>query len=280
MLPPDSHVHTEWSWDTVTGSMVRSCERALELGLPSLAFTEHADLTPWLIPPPIRPHLPDHFRVRLRADGVLEPPALDVEGYLACVQECRERFPDLRIFSGVELSEPHWHRPQADALLAAHRFERVLGSVHSLPEDGAHYELSVIADRPADQLLRAYLGEVLGLVESTADFEILAHIDYALRTWPSTKPFVATDFEEEFRTVLRALAGSGRALELNTKVPLPREILLWWAAEGGRVLSFGSDAHAPELVGHGFTCAAELAASCGFRAGRTPHDLWVRRDQR
>ncbi|WP_239154258.1 hypothetical protein [Amycolatopsis sp. FDAARGOS 1241] len=71
MLPQDSHVHTEWSWDTVTGSMVRSCERALELGLPSPAFTEHADLTPWLIPEPVRPHLPEHFRVRLRADGVL-----------------------------------------------------------------------------------------------------------------------------------------------------------------------------------------------------------------
>lgn len=277
MLPQDSHVHTEWSWDTVTGSMVQSCQRALALGLPSVAFTEHADLTPWLIPEPIRPHLPDHFRVRLRTDGVLEPPALDVEGYLACVQECRERFPDLRILSGVELSEPHWHRPEADALLAAHRFERVLGSVHSLPEGTHHYELSVIADRPADATLRAYLGEVLGLVESTADFEVLAHIDYALRTWPSSKPFVAADFEEEFRTVLRALAGSGRALELNTKVPLPRDVLLWWAAEGGRILSFGSDAHAPELVGRAFAEAAALAASCGFQPGRTPHDLWIRR---
>ncbi|MEU4669746.1 PHP domain-containing protein [Amycolatopsis sp. NPDC023774] len=277
MLPQDSHVHTEWSWDTVTGSMVQSCQRALVLGLPSVAFTEHADLTPWLIPPPIRPHLPDHFRVRMRTDGVLEPPALDVEGYLARVQECRERFPDLRILSGVELSEPHWHRPEADALLAAHHFERVLGSVHSLPEGSHHYELSVIADRPADATLRAYLGEVLGLVESTADFEILAHIDYALRTWPSSKPFVAADFEEEFRTVLRALADSGRALELNTKVPLPRDVLLWWAAEGDRILSYGSDAHAPELVGHAFAEAAALATSCGFRPGRTPHDLWVRR---
>ncbi|MFI5611315.1 PHP domain-containing protein [Amycolatopsis sp. NPDC051903] len=206
MLPQDSHVHTEWSWDTVTGSMVRSCERALELGLPSLAFTEHADLTPWLIPAPIRPHLPDHFRVRLRADGVLEPPDLDVEGYLACVQECRERFPDLRILSGVELSEPHWHRSSADALLAAHRFERVLGSVHSLPEGSDHYELSVLGDRPPDGVLRSYLGEVLGLVESTAGFEVLAHIDYALRTWPAAKEFVAADFEDEFRTVLRACA--------------------------------------------------------------------------
>ncbi|WP_410620825.1 PHP domain-containing protein [Amycolatopsis sp. cmx-8-4] len=277
-LPTDGHVHTEWSWDTVTGSMIGSCARALELGLPSVAFTEHADLTPWLIPEPIRPLLPDHFRVRLRPDGVLEPPDLDVEGYLASVDECRGRFSDLRILSGVELSEPHWHRSRADALLASHSFDRVLGSVHSLPgDDGHHQELTVVSDRPAAAILRAYLSEVLGLVESTADFAVLAHIDYALRSWPAEgPPFVAADFEEEFRTVLRALAGSGRALEVNTKVPLPGEVVRWWFEDGGDAVAFGSDAHEPGLVGHGFTEAAALVESCSFRPGRTPHDFWRR----
>lgn len=278
VLPPDGHVHTEWSWDTVTGSMIGSCERALELGLPSVAFTEHADLTPWLIPEPIRPLLPDHFRVRLRPDGVLEPPDLDVAGYLACVEECRERFPSLRILSGVELSEPHWHRPRADALLAAHDFDRVLGSVHSLPGDGGHHhELTVVSGRPPGEILRAYLEEVLGLVESTADFAVLAHIDYALRSWPAEgSPFVAADYEEEFRTVLRALAASGRALEVNTKVPLPGEVVRWWFEEGGDAVAFGSDAHEPGLVGHGFPEAAAMVEASGFRPGRTPHDFWRR----
>lgn len=276
-LPTDGHVHTEWSWDTVTGSMAGSCERALELGLPSVAFTEHADLTPWLMPEPIRPLLPDHFRVRLRPDGVLEPPDLDVDGYLACVAECRDRFPSLRILSGVELSEPHWHRARADALLAAHEFDRVLGSVHSLPDGEHHRELTVVSDRPPGERLRAYLTEVLGLVESTADFAVLAHIDYALRAWPGEgPPFVASDFEEEFRTVLRALRSSGRALEVNTKVPLPGEVVRWWFEEGGDAVTFGSDAHEPSLVGHGFREAAALAESCGFRPGRTPHDFWRR----
>jgi len=276
-LPTDGHVHTEWSWDTVTGSMIGSCERALELGLPSVAFTEHADLTPWLIPEPIRPLLPGHFRVRLRPDGVLEPPELDVAGYLACVEECRARFPGLRILSGVELSEPHWHRPRADALLAAHDFDRVLGSVHSLPDGEHHHELTVVTDRPPGELVRAYLGEVLGLVESTADFAVLAHIDYALRSWPGeAPPFVAADFEEEFRTVLRALKASGRALEVNTKVPLPGEVVRWWFEVGGEAVAFGSDAHEPGLVGHGFQEAAALVESCGFRPGHTPHDFWRR----
>lgn len=276
-LPADGHVHTEWSWDTVTGSMIGSCERALELGLPSVAFTEHADLTPWLIPEPIRPLLPDHFRVRLRPDGVLEPPDLDVEGYLAGVAECRERFPGLEILSGVELSEPHWHRDRADALLAAHDFDRILGSVHSLPDGEHHHEVTVVSGRPPGDILRAYLEEVLVLVESAAGFAVLAHIDYALRSWPGEgPPFAAADFEDEFRTVLRALKASGRALEVNTKVPLPGEVVRWWFDVGGEAVTFGSDAHEPGLVGHGFTDAAALVESCGFRAGRTPHDFWRR----
>ncbi|MGW4522245.1 PHP domain-containing protein [Amycolatopsis sp. NPDC004378] len=276
-LPADGHVHTEWSWDTVTGSMTGSCERALELGLPSVAFTEHADLTPWLIPEPVRPLLPDHFRVRLRPDGVLEPPDLDVEGYLACVAECRERFPELKILSGVELSEPHWHRERADALLAAHDFDRILGSVHSLPDGDHHHELTVVSGRPPGEILRAYLEEVLGLVESTVGFAVLAHIDYALRPWPAEgPPFVVTDFEEEFRGVLRALKTSGRALEVNTKVPLPGEVVRWWFEVGGEAVAFGSDAHEPGLVGHGFDDASALAEACGFRPGRTPHDFWRR----
>src|SRR5262245_61377084 len=41
--PADNHVHSEWSWDAPNGAMMESCRRAVELGLPSIAFTEHAD---------------------------------------------------------------------------------------------------------------------------------------------------------------------------------------------------------------------------------------------
>lgn len=274
-LPQDGHVHTEWSWDTVTGSMVRSCERALELGLPSVAFTEHVDFTSWLIPEPSRPLLPDHFRVRLRPDGVLTAPELDVAGYLACVQDCQQRFPELRVLSGVELSEPHWHQDQTTALLAAHRLQRVLGSVHALPHDDHHHEISAFPGQSPAETMRAYLAEVLALAESTADFAVLAHIDYAVRYWPADqKPFAPPDFAEEFRAVLRALARSGRALEMNTRVPLAGEIVRWWHELGGAAVTFGSDAHEPGLVGHGFADAAALVESCGFRPGRTPHDFW------
>jgi histidinol-phosphatase (PHP family) len=72
------------------------------------------------------------------------------------------------------------------------------------------------------------------------------------------------------------LRASGRSLEVNTKVPLPGEVVRWWFQEGGEAVAFGSDAHEPGLVGHGFAEAAALVESCGFRPGRTPHDFWRR----
>jgi hypothetical protein len=110
MLPPDGHVHSEWSWDAAKGSMERTCARAVEIGLPSIAFTEHADFTPWTV---LADKVPPRLRADVSPDGVLVPPVLDLEGYLECLHQCRDRFPDLRILSGVELSEPHWHSHRA-----------------------------------------------------------------------------------------------------------------------------------------------------------------------
>ncbi|MET0419227.1 MAG: hypothetical protein ABW022_24705 [Actinoplanes sp.] len=66
-------------------------------------------------------------------DGTLTPPPLDVDGYLSCIQRCRERFPDLLILTGVEAGEPHWHRDRFATVLGAGQFDRVLASPHTLP---------------------------------------------------------------------------------------------------------------------------------------------------
>ncbi len=278
MLPPDGHVHTEWSWDTAAGSMARSCARAAELGLPSIAFTEHADFTRWIIDPGIRARMQPQNAARVSPDGTFRPPPLDAAAYLACVQRCREEFPGLRILSGTELGEPHWHSEQVKALLAAGTFDRVLGSVHSLEADGTRLvDFLFDSAEPAD-LVRAYLGEARRLAESTAPFAVLAHIDYPLRHWPQNAGrFDLAAFEDEYRAVLAALARSGRALEANAAVPLPPAIVRWWYEAGGEALAFGSDAHDPLDVARRFALLAGTAEAAGFHPGRHPHDFWRRR---
>lgn len=72
VFPPDSHVHTEWSYDAAAGSMHASCERALEFGLSAIAFTEHVDHTVWTLAAD-GPDLDGHL-ARFVEDGQWLPP--------------------------------------------------------------------------------------------------------------------------------------------------------------------------------------------------------------
>jgi histidinol-phosphatase (PHP family) len=277
MLPPDGHVHSEWSWDAIAGSMEQSCARAVELGLPSIAFTEHADFTRSVIAPGAGAQLWPARAGLVGPDGRFSPPPLDAAAYLACVQGCRDRFPGLRILAGTELGEPHWHSGEVKDLLSCGGFDRVLGSVHNLAVDGPRMVDHLFAPLGPDRLMRAYLGEVLRLADSSAPFGVLAHIDFPVRYWPAgAAGFDATAYEDEYRGVLGALARSGRALELNTVVPLPAVIVRWWYEAGGEELTFGSDAHRPGVVARDFASAAAIAEAAGFRPGRYPHDVWRR----
>jgi histidinol-phosphatase (PHP family) len=279
-LPADSHVHTEWSWDTQVGSMEGSCGRAVELGLRAIAFTEHLDHTVWRIALE-GPYASERLTAVAGPDGVLTPPAFDAAGYLATVERCRERFPDLRILSGLEMGEPHWHAKACAQVLAAGKFDRVLGSLHCLPDRGGFAEpWGVYPHRDAAEVVREYLAGVASMVATSDIFAVLAHIDYPIRSWPADRagPFDPTAFEEEFRHALRATAQSGRALEINTRIPLHATILTWWHEEGGDAVTFGSDAHLPAFVGRGFAEAAQMAEAHGFRPGRHPYDLWGRAD--
>jgi histidinol-phosphatase (PHP family) len=269
----DSHVHTEWSWDAPgTASMARSCERALAAGVPAVAFTDHLDFTAWADGDLIGAQNLDPRRYdRMRP--------LEVAGYLAAVRECRERYPGLRILSGVEIGEPHLFGASAGAAVDASGFDRILGSLHAVPCGGrltpADHLFRIM---PAAEVMRRYFAELARLIGGSDLFEVLAHLDFPRRMWPrEAGAYDEAAFEAEYRAVLRALAGSGRVLEVNTKTPLASARLLrWWRDEGGKAVSFGSDAHEPWRVGDKFRLAVDVVEAAGFRPGRDRFDFWRR----
>jgi histidinol-phosphatase (PHP family) len=276
VLPPDDHVHSEWSWDTTAGSMDRTCRRAVELGLPSVAFTDHAEFAPRVLT--AASEVPDRL-LPLVEDGLLRPPELDVTGYLAALEQCREAYPQLRIHSGVELSEPHWHVDEAAALLGRGGFDRVLASVHSARVGAGYADVSSrFDDQSPYDVVRDYLLEATAMVEECSSFEVLAHIDFPVRYWPGYEaaPYDPRRHEEEHRQLLRALVASDRILEVNTRVPLHPQVLTWWREDGGRAITFASDAHEPDALAAGFAEAVRVAGAAGFRPGPDPHGFWIR----
>ena len=279
-LPADGHVHSEWSWDAPRGSMERSCAKAVDLGLPAIAFTEHLDHTVWTVALDAVDGN-DHLAALATPDGLLTPPEFDASGYLAAIEKCREQFPSLRILSGLELGEPHWHAAAIAKVLGAGRFDLVLGSLHCLSDGDRFAEPPGLYEhRAAAEVVRRYLAEVASLVAESGVFSVLAHVDYPIRYWPEQQagPFDLSAFEAEFRHALRAIAQSGRALEINTVMTSQPTLVRWWHEEGGEAVTFGSDAHEPATVAHGFRDAADIAAAHGFRPGPNPYDFWARVD--
>lgn len=250
--------------------MVRSCEQALAAGLPGVAFTDHLDFTTWTDGDQIAAENLDPRRYRRMH-------VLDVAGYLAALDDCRQRFPGLRIFSGVEIGEAHLWAASATAVVTAAGVDRILGSLHAIPHDGRLTAADdLFRQMPAADVMRRYFAELLRLVESSGIFQVLAHLDFPRRMWPrAAGPYDERAFEAEYRAVLRALAATDRVLEVNTKSPLVSAGLLrWWREAGGRAVSFGSDAHQPWRVGDKFKLAVDVVEAAGFRAGRDRFDFW------
>jgi histidinol-phosphatase (PHP family) len=281
-LPADSHVHSEWSWDVggptsaAAGRMRHVCERAVAIGLPAIIFTEHLDFDPnWHTD--LEDLSPHHLQLRGH-DGIMTLPVLAIDSYLESIDRCRHEFPELRILTGVEFGQPHLHDKTATQQIDFDLIDRVNGSLHTLAVGDERFEPNALFRRwSADRVMNEYLAEVPKMVSGSRRFEVFTHIDYAVRSWPigAEGPFDPRRFEEGFRTAMRAIADSGRALELNTR-RLWSWVPQWWSEEGGRAISFGSDAHVPEALAVHFPEAVVMAEHFGFRAGAKPEHLWRR----
>ena len=178
----------------------------------------------------------------------------------------------------MEVGEPHRHERAVAEILSAATFDRVLGSLHTLAAEGGFQEpAELYAERQAHDVVRDYLAEVIQVVEDSDAFSILAHIDFPLRYWPQRLgPFDPFVMEEEFRSALRVTAAAERVLEINTVLPLDATILGWWREEGGRAVTFGSDAHEPSELARNLREAAAMAEAVGFTMSKDPLAPWIR----
>src|ERR1700735_548829 len=173
--------------------------------------------------------------------------------------------------------EPHLFAASAGAIVRGNAFERVLGSLHAVPYKGRLVAADALfGEMSDDAVMRYYFAELVELIQGSDLFQVLAHLDFPRRYWPKGAHLYREEpFEEEYRAVLRALASSGRVLEVNTKSPLASvDLVRWWREEGGTAVPFGSDAHLPRRVGDRFKLAVDVVEAAGFKAGRDPFDFW------
>jgi histidinol-phosphatase (PHP family) len=182
----------------------------------------------------------------------------------------------------VEIGEFHRFRSQANALLDAHRFDLVIGSLDWLKQGS----VTAAADPqplPMERAFRDYFDELQQMC-SVGGFDIVGHLDVVKRSgYDTAGRYNVLDHEKAARSILDAIIRNGIALEINTstlrraanQTSPGQAVVTWYRQMGERLLTIGSDAHTPADLAAGWGTAVEMARAAGFAqltsfANRTP----------
>ncbi|MCI8810181.1 MAG: histidinol-phosphatase HisJ family protein [Oscillibacter sp.] len=253
MYLADYHVHSRISPDSAA-PMADMARAALAAGLDELCFTDH---------------------VQPVALGTGARPAFyDWAALLAEFDLARAELGDrISLRLGIELGDAGIDVPHTEKLLSnMPPMDFIIGSVHMLPESWGCTNLYLFDPKDEEEAYKgiaAYLEEVRTLAQ-WGNFSVLGHLTLPLRYLNENRGFQLTfdRFEDEVREILQILVDRGRGIELNTNrgnAPLPGEKWLrLYRSLGGEILTLGSDAHHPEMVGCRIRESLELLKACGF----------------
>lgn len=249
---PDYHIHTA-RCGHASGRMEEYVKQALTLGLKEIGFADH---------------IPMYWLDKKDRDPTLAMPEEELENYVRAVHMLQAEYPGINIRLGIEVDYIPGHEEKARRILERYPFDYVLGSVHYV--DGWGFDNPAYIDRyktiDLDRLYRRYFA----LVQQAACsglFTIMAHPDLVKKF--GYRPH--TDLQELYDETARAFAEAGVCAEVSTaglRVPAaeiyPSEEFLRACRNHAVPVTTGSDAHSPDLVGHGFDRAIELLTRVGY----------------
>ncbi len=181
-----------------------------------------------------------------------------------------------KVLRGLEFGFLPFHGPRLDEVARTGAFDHIISSVHMLDGLDPYFSREVY-DAGRKAVYGGVLERMADMLRITDSFDVLGHYDYFSRYAPwSDRKMLYRDAPDAFDEVLRLCAGTGRALELNTRtgyrmidegatdfLPDP-EILRRYRELGGELVSVGSDAHQAETVGRVFPEYLEFLRNLGF----------------
>lgn len=240
MLGFDYHTHHHRCGHAV-GSIHDYCEAALKLGMTTFGISDHGPAY-WLDG--------DH------AQPQTQMACSSVSGYVAEALMERENYAgrvDIRV--GLEADWIPGLAEDLKAILDAHPFDYVLGSVHYILGQSIFSRTRWHSEAPSDVYTAYY--EELCRAAASGLFDILSHLTAVEAYGPPIDPALAKSL---YPMVAAAIKDSGCVVELNTSGyrkrphgddPFPNHRLLAELVSRRVPLTFGSDCHAPHEVGFG-----------------------------
>jgi histidinol-phosphatase (PHP family) len=249
----DTHVHSTFSFDG-EHTPRQMADKAAELGLTALTFTDHIDIDGYY----------DEFyrQSTLMPIAAAETPPLKDE-YKG----------KIKLGFGAEIGQFMQNKELAEKLIKDFKFDFIIGSVHVVTGYKDCYYLDYYETDP-NELLQKYFGEVLDMTEN-ADIDVIGHLTYPLR-YIMGRDRIEIDmnkYTEYIRNIFISAARKGIGLEINTggirkfnynKADPGLEYVKMFKEAGGEIITIGSDAHRTSDLAAGFKDGAEIAKAAGF----------------
>lgn len=249
----DCHVHSDCS-PLGVDSVMSLCEQALLRGLSGFAITDCCDC--------------DHLEKMQFTERVLES--------VYCVYKARSVYSDqLIISSGIEVSQPLDNIEKANRLIGMERFDVVLASMKRYPGGKRLRETdySLLTENEIIGLNEGYYKELLKMVRWN-NFDVLSNLAFPLRYYDPEKTTCLSlrNYDDIIEEILKSLAESGKALEVNTAgircrinaVLPPVRYLRLFKELGGEFVTVGSGSHSAETLGSDLSEGIGLISEAGF----------------
>ncbi|MDX8414233.1 MAG: histidinol-phosphatase HisJ family protein [Mariprofundales bacterium] len=253
-LFPDYHMHTP-RCNHAEGCVADYARMAVAAGMQEIGISDHSPMpAPW----------DDNWRMRSE----------ELDGYVAEVLAVRDQYAGiLTIRLGLEVDWRPGCASYVRELSEQYPWDYLIGSVHYLgdwafddPDERARWD-----EVGVGTTFCQYFAQVAASAQSGL-FDIIGHPDLAKKFGhqPSSDAHDVVLAAEN--SMLDAVAQAGVALEVSSaglRKPCaeiyPSSRIITGAAQRNIPISYGSDAHAPDLVGYGQKQCLQQLWECGVR---------------
>jgi len=246
MRSVDYHVHSSHSCDGKS-SIPEMCQKAVELGIEEIGFSEHMDFEPkdW-------------------GYGFF-----NYERYSSEIEAAQDSFKNkIVIRKGVEIDYQYCFESDVREWIRNKRFDFTIGAVHYLDHEIISHEL--VKSKDLSRIYEMYFEEVVRSIESRL-FDVIGHFDLVSRFLSEGRSEPKSfDYWGGVNTVLEGIIEKKIHLEVNSKGlretykdTMPsREIVKEFIRNGGTLVSIGSDAHSIPEIGNGIKEILDFLEEC------------------
>lgn len=221
----DYHVHTSFSDDSKC-PMEQMVERAIELNLDELAFTEHVDY------------------------GVKTDLNCDYQNYFRKLAEMQTRYAgQLTIKTGIEFGVQTHTAEQFRQDFVTYPFDFVILSNHQIG-DKEFWNYDYQKGKSQQEYQENYYKAIYQVMQVYKDYSVLGHLDM-IKRYDTYGDYPDEKILSYVEPILRLAIEDGKGIEVNTssfkyglKDLMPsRSILHLYRELGGSILTIGSDTH-------------------------------------